>query len=258
MKFPWDNIYILNLKHQKYKFNKIKKSLNKNNITKNIERFIGVYGLEDCPFGKQIQKTDSIDEKWILTENMNKKLQEKNIIHKKVGDKYKYLRPGEIGHLLSFIKIMKDALKKKYKKILILEDDSVIEEDFKENFLKSYKNLPNNWDIVYLGIHRFHFKLTEKSNNINDYICDLKGIFKLKDKTKHGSIYGTHALLLNRKAMKAFVKAAFPLKLPSDVIMGQTITVHKLIKGYHMCKLNINQENYDRDKSTTAQLKHLS
>ena len=189
---------------------------------------------------------------------MNHKLQDENIVHNKVGKKYGYLRPGEIGHLLSFIKIMKDALKKKYKNILIFEDDAVIEDDFKNIFLRSYEKLPNDWDIVYLGIHQFHFKLTSKPNNINKYICNLKGIFNLKNKTKHGSIYGTHALLLNRKAIKAFLKAALPLKLPSDVIMGQIITVHKLIKGYYMCKLNINQENYDREKSTTAQLKHIN
>ena len=152
---------------------------------------------------------------------------------------------------------MKDALKNDYKKILIFEDDAIINENFKKIFINSFNNLPKDWDIVYLGIHDLHFKLTGKFKNINNYICNVKGIFNLKKKVKHGSIYGTHSLLINRKGMKAFLKAAYPLKLASDVIMGQIITIHKLVKSYYMCKLNLQQDNYDRNKSTTAQLKHI-
>ena len=101
----WDKIYILNLEHQKYKFDKIVESLKKNKITKNIKRFIGVYGLKECPYGKEIENAESINDKWLFAEKMNHALQKKNIIHHKVGTKYDYLRPGEIGHLLSFINI---------------------------------------------------------------------------------------------------------------------------------------------------------
>lgn len=257
MEYPWDNIYILNLKHLKHKYDKIYDSLKKNNITKNIQRYIGIYGLEDCPFGENVIKAKTIEDKWIEVEKMNEALKKENIIHEKVGNKYEYLKPGEIGHLLSFIGIMKDALKKNYKNILILEDDSIIEDNFREVFMESYEKLPDNWDIVYLGIHNLHFKKTGKFKKINNFICKLKGIFNLKKKLKNGSIYGTHALLINRNGMRAFIKAAFPLKLASDVIMGQIITVHKLVKGYFMCKLHVEQENYSKEKSTTSQLKHL-
>ena len=150
MDYPWDNIYVLNLEHLEDKFIKIQNNLIKNGITKNIERFIGIYGINECPFGKEIQKTENNHDKWIFIEKMNEELKSKKIIDKKVGNKYEYLRPGEIGHLLSFIKIMGNALDNNYETILLLEDDAVINDDFKKKFMKSYNNLPSDWDLVYL------------------------------------------------------------------------------------------------------------
>ena len=74
MDYPWDNIYVLNLEHLEDKFIKIQNNLIKNGITKNIERFIGIYGINECPFGKEIQKTENNHDKWIFIEKMNEEL----------------------------------------------------------------------------------------------------------------------------------------------------------------------------------------
>ena len=76
-----------------------------------------------------------MDKKWILIEKMNEELK-KNIIHPKIGLKYPYLKPGQIGHLLSFIKTLKDAQKYNYKSILFLEDDALIVDNFEKNLKK--------------------------------------------------------------------------------------------------------------------------
>ena len=254
-KWPWDHIYILNLEHMKYKYDKLKKKLHKVGIKKNIERFIATYGLKECPYGNKIKKTKNINEKWLLIEKMNEKLKKKNIISKYVGDIYPYLRPGEIGHLISFIKICKDAKDKKYEKILILEDDATFNtKSFKKKFLKAYKNVPNDYDILYLGIHEFHNIKMGKPIKLNEYICKLKGITSKKHPYKKGGIYGTHAMILNQKAINSFIKKALPLTLASDVIMGQLENKYNLVKSYYICDQLVEQITYSTDKSTTREI----
>lgn len=58
------------------------------------------------------------------------------------------LSPGSYGHLLSFRKIIRDAMMKKYKKILILESDIYFCENFFDNVAK-YLEL--DYKLLYLG-----------------------------------------------------------------------------------------------------------
>ena len=250
--WPWDHVYVLNLDHFPDKWKKIKKTLKKNGIINNVKRISAVYGLKECPFGKEILESNNKETKWKYVDKMNDELIKKNIIHKDVGSKYKRLRPGEIGHLLSFIKIFKDAIDKNYHRILLLEDDAIIKDDFKNKFIKAYKYMPNDWNLIYLGVHPFHIKMTGKQPKINKHICKLKGRFySKKHPFKKGGIYGTHAMILDRYAIKQWLKKAVPLHLASDVIMGQLTTIHKLIKSYYICEDLVSQHN-DIDKSTTV------
>lgn len=60
------------------------------------------------------------------------------------------LSDGEIGVILSNIEILKDAKEKKYKKILIVEDDCYFTDEVKK--IHDYmKFLPNEWDMLYFG-----------------------------------------------------------------------------------------------------------
>jgi GR25 family glycosyltransferase involved in LPS biosynthesis len=47
--------------------------------------------------------------------------------------------------------ILIDALKNNYNNILILEDDAVFSPSFTEGFSSVVKDLPSDWDILYLG-----------------------------------------------------------------------------------------------------------
>ena len=67
---------------------------------------------------------------------------------------YKNITNGQIGCLSSHIDIIRYAQAKKYKKILILEDDVI----FKENIIDFHKYihiLPTNWDMFYLTGNNF-------------------------------------------------------------------------------------------------------
>ena len=71
----WDKIYILNLEHQKYKFDKIVESLKKK-ITKNIKIYWCIW-IKKIVYGKEIENAESINDKWLFAEKMNHALQKK-------------------------------------------------------------------------------------------------------------------------------------------------------------------------------------
>jgi len=63
----------------------------------------------------------------------------------------KTISDAEMGIVLTHKLIYLDAIKNNYKNILILEDDFVFRDTFVEDFNKTIKELPNDWDLFYLG-----------------------------------------------------------------------------------------------------------
>jgi GR25 family glycosyltransferase involved in LPS biosynthesis len=62
---------------------------------------------------------------------------------------------GRLGHAfvgvyLSHLAVLKMALALNYKEVIVLEDDVVIGPDFKEAVNNIKKELPENWDMLYL------------------------------------------------------------------------------------------------------------
>tara|TARA_A100000164_G_C21839053_1_gene739198 strand:+ start:189 stop:473 length:285 start_codon:yes stop_codon:yes gene_type:complete len=88
---------------------------------------------------------------------------------------------------------------------------------------------------------------------INKYICKLRGIISPKHPYKNGGIYGTHAIILNQKAIDTFIKNAIPITLPSDVLIGKLINNYKLLKSYYICGQLITASS-DISKSTTRKI----
>jgi len=77
--------------------------------------------------------------------------------------------PGAMGILLTVYKVLMYSKAKKYKKILILEDDAIFHKDFKDNFNKKILNIPD-WKLLYLGTSMDSGRLNKclpKNNNIN-------------------------------------------------------------------------------------------
>ena len=61
-----------------------------------------------------------------------------------------YLNHGELGLVLTTIKIFEDSIQNNYQKILILEDDCVFENELiKINLF--FESLPSDWDMIYFG-----------------------------------------------------------------------------------------------------------
>ena len=58
---------------------------------------------------------------------------------------------GAYGLVLTHIKIFEDAILKKYKSILIFEDDIIFVNDIEKKFGNKIDYLPNDWGFLYLG-----------------------------------------------------------------------------------------------------------
>lgn len=69
----------------------------------------------------------------------------------KVGEGKNGLLKGEIGCMLSHLGVIKDAKTKGYKKILVLEDDFELVDNFNQLFEEKYKNIPEDWELLYFG-----------------------------------------------------------------------------------------------------------
>ena len=63
----------------------------------------------------------------------------------------RYLKNSEISIALKHIWIIQESFRKNYESILVLEDDSIIREDFVDKFNLYKSQLPTDWDICFIG-----------------------------------------------------------------------------------------------------------
>ena len=156
-----DNIYLINMDKDKDRLESVTKECENLNIK--FERFPGI--------------------------NINNL--SKNILDKYIPKEIqKYGPNGMIGCGLSHLFVWKDAINKNYKNILVLEDDVFFTDDFNEYFLNVIKEVPEDYDILYLGykdkicnppkdcsfnyVYKPYFPL-----NLHAYIVSNKGLKKL-------------------------------------------------------------------------------
>lgn len=122
----FDNIYVLNLQRDTEKMNKVSERLDSFNI--NYERFEAVDGRNldtDYDFSNFVQGKGMIENVYAL------------------------------GCLKSHMSIIKDAKNNNYKRILILEDDVLLAENFHAHFQKLRKI--NDWKLLYLGASQYNW-----------------------------------------------------------------------------------------------------
>lgn len=103
------------------------------------------------------------------------------------------------GLVLTNIKIFENAKKNNYKSIVIFEDDVVLSENFNTQLYNIYPQVPNNWDILYLGAH--HIKPPIKiSNNVGKCVWALT----------------THAIIFKQSSYDIILNELYKLDYPID------------------------------------------
>jgi chondroitin synthase len=62
---------------------------------------------------------------------------------------------GAIGYIFTYLRILKDAKKKRHKRFLILEDDILLCHDFESRFEKFIDDIQDEWKILQLGASQY-------------------------------------------------------------------------------------------------------
>ena len=140
--------------------------------------------------------------KWDLFNDVNRYLGIDG--HKLTYDKKKLrVNPGELGLLKTHIKLLQLSKTKKYKNILIIEDDIEITKEIK-NLDKYMSSVPKDWDILYFGgNHNLHEG--EKLDKINDNII------------KCSRTYTTHCIVLRNTIYDKCLNLIKDCEKPVDV-----------------------------------------
>lgn len=175
--------YYINLKDRVDRDLKIKKELNKCNIT-NYERFCAIK-----PDKNVIKKCNFIEINKLWIKN-NKKINFNNDIY------FNYIQ-GATGCKLSHYNIMKKFYKEdKYKYLLILEDDCIFDENTRENVNKSLsfiECLDIKFNMLYLSTNIFKKEACQKISN-----CLLK--------INKGYGNCTHAIIFSRNTINDIIE----------------------------------------------------
>lgn len=200
----FDHIYILNLKEDKEKYNKTQKKLRKYNIK--AERFEAVDGnLYKEEFEKRKKE-------WLKNPL--------NVLKYKKG--WGLFRSyGAFGCLLSHIEIIRDAIKKKYRRILILEDDIILHKNFNIYFNDYYQQIKDkNWKFIMLG------------SSLNMKKIKLFNILNLKSKNQNymhinKGCNGSFAIGIDSSILQDLINEYLKFQLPND-----TCHIKVLFKKY--------------------------
>jgi glycosyl transferase family 25 len=106
---------------------------------------------------------------------------------------------GAYGCLLSHLGIVRKAQETGLPAVLILEDDVIFHDDFRERFEEYAKQVPDDWDAIFLGgIH------------LEDPVPVSPGVAKLTD------AFSTYAYGLRNNAYAAFLSDAETQRRPVD------------------------------------------
>jgi len=75
---------------------------------------------------------------------------------------------GAVGYIYTYINIMKHAQKAGYKKILILEDDVLLDKNFKNKFKRFIANVPESWKVLQLGASQYEWSSVNEEQSIKE------------------------------------------------------------------------------------------
>ena len=110
---------------------------------------------------------------------------------------------GELGCLLSHLEVIKHASNNNYKNVIILEDDIILINNFKNRLKESMKKLKTDWLLLYLGA-------TQKQwNNI-----DIKDGYYNANKT-----FGAFAYCINHKLYDEYISLLSTLTYSVDICL---------------------------------------
>jgi GR25 family glycosyltransferase involved in LPS biosynthesis len=135
------------------------------------------------------------------------------------------LSSGDIALNFSHREIYEDIIKNNYEKCLIMEDDCIFTDKLND-FDEITKNIPKDWDFLYLG----------NSNYINNNnSSDIGNKFFLKCL----GVPCTHMYAININCIETIKSKMFPIRAAIDGFLHRFIFEKKLVNNVFICKLTL-------------------
>lgn len=167
----------------------------------------------------------------------------------------KPMPPGMIGCSWSHKLVYQDVLKNNYGKVLILEDDITVDKAVIQTFQQVLKELPEDWELLYLGYERheefrpfYHFKkwiyhiqrLLGKTRFTHKTIRNLYPRKVAEHIYTSGYHDHTHAYAITRSAAEKLNQLQEPIKFFPDNLLAYAAT-NEMVKAYIVKPKLLNQ-----------------
>ncbi|HCG5122460.1 TPA: glycosyltransferase [Vibrio parahaemolyticus] len=192
----FDCIYLVNLKSHVSRKLKAIKHLNERRI--NFKLFEATNGYQ----GEALEKYNEYSKRELGRLERYPEYREKEIERGKG-----YIEsPGAIGYIYTYINILKDAKENGFKKILILEDDVLLDVDFQHKFSQLITTIPETWKVLQLGASQYEWGSVEESLAIEN------GFYFPRQLDTCGSF----ALALDRDVFEQLIEAESAFEAPFD------------------------------------------
>ncbi|MEN9570924.1 MAG: hypothetical protein RL172_2155 [Bacteroidota bacterium] len=169
----------------------------------------------------------------------------------------KDMRPGEMGCAISHRMMYEDVVKNGYQKVLILEDDVVIDKTALASFSKAVAELPANWQLWYLGfdkndqppgnaffkkmLYHFLYAIGLKKTYNHTQINHLYASPYSAHLATAGFHFCTHAYAITNQAADILLHMQTPVSYVADHLLGYA-TSGKKINGFINKPPMINQQ----------------
>lgn len=186
LNYYFDHIYVLNLDRRPDRMKHMEKYLKKNGLF-NWSRFSALDGKEN-PHYREWQNYKQ--QKMTSKERM--RFQRKAIAS-----------AGSWAILKSMYLMLKDAIKKGYNNILVLQDDLLFHKDFVNRFLKIPNMVPNNWKLLYLGATQHNWSNTQNGRNSHYYF-------------PMGTADGAFAVAIDKSIFQQLIDQIIKFDMPFD------------------------------------------
>ncbi len=124
------------------------------------------------------------------------------------GETSKYWNTGALGYCFSYRAALMDAMRHNFRRILVLDDDCVLEDNFIHVLAKAFTQLPKEWHMLYLAANHSKESVPTAADRVNENVYRLKGSV------------GSHAIIINNVAFEPLLNYVSCPYNPLDVFMS--------------------------------------
>lgn len=204
----FSKIYVVNMAHSTAEKEKISNHLNSRRIEWQLWRGTDGYKGEPLNFYEKYSKKP-----------LGKLKRYPDMNEREIWRKKHYIEsPGAIGYIYTYSGIIRDAINRGYKKILILEDDIILDNDFEVKFSKFMKAISSDWKVVQLGASQYDW------SSVNDEEAKKAGFYY----PKRIHTCGSFAIGLNLDVLNNLDEAINCFESPFDLLpLGEIYDKYK-------------------------------